>query len=114
MAKPQQPEIARSGHNALDPSIDQPPIAVGGEHGDLGPIPVDQRPGHHPRVEQDKPSGEAFLEKLHEHAAAAEPPSEPEPDTEHSERADRVAEAVGKPFEAVADVLQKVRDRLGD
>ena len=111
MAKPQQPEIARSGHNALDPAV-EPPTTLGGDAGDLGRIPEDQLPGHHPAEEQDKPSGDAFLQKLHEHAASAESPSEPDTDTTESERADRLAEAVGKPFEVAADLLQKVRDRL--
>ena len=130
MAKPQQPEIARSGRGAVDPAAVKEqltaPMPGGGENGDLGPIPEDQRPGHHPTVEQDKPSGEAFLEKLHEHAASvdeATAESEEDEDVEpaaqddgeyHSERADRVAEVVGKPFEATADLLQKVRDKLGD
>ena len=131
MAKPQQPEIARSGRGAVDPAAVKEqltaPTPGGGENGDLGPIPEDQRPGHHPTVEQDKPSGEAFLEKLHEHAADVDASassdegeqesveSAADDDGEyHSERADRVAEAVGKPFEATADLLQKVRDKLGD
>ena len=122
MSKPQQPELARSGRGAVDPAAVKEQLTApspgGGENGDLGPIPEDQLPGHPPAVEQDKPSGEAFLEKLHEHAASAESPSEPDDgddgDTTSSERADRVAEAVGKPFEAAADLLQKVRDKLGD
>ena len=124
MSKPQQPELARSGRGAVDPGAVKEqltaPTTGGGENGDLGPIPEDQRPGHHPGVEQDKPSGEAFLEKLHEHAAdvdtgVRDDDGDDEPaDGEYSERADRVAEAVGKPFEAAADLLQKVRDKLGD
>ena len=130
MAKPQQPEIARSGRGAVDPAAVKEqlsaPVPGGGESGDLGPIPEDQLPGHHPDVEQDKPSGEAFLQKLHEHAADVEPSDEDDDDDEtiepaaedegeyHSDRADRLAEAVGKPFEATADLLQKVRDKLGD
>ena len=98
MAKPQQPDAGSIG----DP-------------GDIGRIPEDQLPGHHPTVEQDKPSGEAFLEKLHEHASSADAPDEDNDDDEpSSDLADRAAEAVGKPFEAAADLLQKVRDRLGD
>src|SRR4051812_31551153 len=31
---------------------------------DLGPIPEDNRPGHHPAVDQDKPPGEAFAQRL--------------------------------------------------
>jgi len=122
MSKPQQPELARSGRGAVDPAAVKEqltaPTIGGGENGDLGPIPEDQRPGHHPTVEQDKPSGEAFLEKLHEHAASAEASAEEEPEDDapggSSDLADRAAEAVGKPFEAAADLLQKVRDRLGD
>ena len=104
----------------------QPEHSTIGDPGDLGPIPEDQQPGHHPDVEQDKPSGEAFLEKLHAHAAevdvadadadeAGDEVTEPvATDESSSDLADRAAEAVGKPFEAAADLLQKVRDRLGD
>jgi hypothetical protein len=31
---------------------------------DLGPIPEENRPGHHPDAEQDKPPGEAFARRL--------------------------------------------------
>jgi hypothetical protein len=31
---------------------------------DPGPIPEDNRPGHHPAVDQDKPPGEAFAQRL--------------------------------------------------
>lgn len=93
----------------------------GGENGDLGPIPEDQLPGHHPTVEQDKPSGDAFLQKLHEHAAdvTPEPDVEDEPpvaqdDERSSDLADRAAALAGKPFGAVADVIEKVRDKLPD
>jgi hypothetical protein len=40
MAKPQQPELARSGRGETDP---------------VAPTPEDNRPGHHPDQEQDKP-----------------------------------------------------------
>lgn len=57
MAKPQQPELARSGRGATDPASAKataapstPPIT------DAGPIPEDNQPGHHPPVEQDKPT----------------------------------------------------------
>jgi hypothetical protein len=31
---------------------------------DLGPVPEENRPGHHPEVEQDQPPGEAFARRL--------------------------------------------------
>ncbi len=56
MAKPQQPELARSGRGEVDPN------AVKTRHGGPidttdapGPIPEDNLPGHHPETEQDKP-----------------------------------------------------------
>jgi len=124
MAKPQQPELARSRRGSVDASavkeqLTAPMQGGGAENGDLGPIPEDQLPGHHPPVEQDKPSGEAFLQKLHEHAAdvPAEPDVQGEPEPEEqpsSDLADRAADLAAKPFEAVAGVIEKVRDKLPD
>lgn len=67
MAKPQQPELRRSGKvPALDPdateaarSADRPTDATPSEE-----LPPDQRPGHHPDDEQDKPDLDAFAERL--------------------------------------------------
>jgi len=57
MAQPQQPELARSGHNAVDPPPpDERPLRETGK-GPLRSVPEDNRPGHHPDVEQDKPTG---------------------------------------------------------
>jgi hypothetical protein len=58
MSTPQQPDLTRSGRGASDPEsakshADTPPEAKGPE----GPIPADNAPGHHPVVEQDKPTG---------------------------------------------------------
>jgi hypothetical protein len=67
MARPQQPELARSGKTDLDPDHvetgleGQPTPPSGGE---TGPIPVDNQPGHHPTKEQDKPDLDAFAAKL--------------------------------------------------
>src|SRR4051812_27444224 len=63
MAKPQQPELHRSGKGATDPAsakavaeVNEP--GAGGERSDTGaPVPVDNQPGHHPNQEQDKPEG---------------------------------------------------------
>jgi hypothetical protein len=67
MARPQQPELARSGKTDIDPDHietglqGQPAPATGG---DTGPIPADNQPGHHPAHEQDKPDLDAFAAKL--------------------------------------------------
>ena len=58
MANPQQPEIARSRKTsagdedaaAAKAASQEPP-----SKGNTGPVPPDNRPGHHPDVEQDKP-----------------------------------------------------------
>jgi hypothetical protein len=57
MAKPQQPEIARSGRGATDPGAvkSEPPQATRVTGDDGGPVPEDNVPGHHPEHEQDKP-----------------------------------------------------------
>ncbi len=56
MSTPQQPELHRSGKGAADPKsakghVDSPAA----DQGDAGPVPPDNRPGHHPEKEQDKP-----------------------------------------------------------
>jgi hypothetical protein len=67
MARPQDPELARSAKTDLDPDHietglqGQPPPTTGGE---TGPIPADNQPGHHPAKEQDKPDLDAFAAKL--------------------------------------------------
>ena len=58
MAKPQQPELHRSGKGATDPASAKSHIqAVGPDaaSGATGPVPEDNQPGHHPEEEQDKP-----------------------------------------------------------
>lgn len=57
MSNPQQPEIRRSGRGEVVED------AVKGRHGgpsdevgNTGPVPEDNQPGHHPEVEQDKPT----------------------------------------------------------
>ena len=57
MAKPQQPELHRSGKGATDPASAKSHVDTGGATTDAGtgPIPEDNLPGHHPDHEQDKP-----------------------------------------------------------
>jgi len=58
MVKPQQPELHRSGHGSTDPASTKAAVRSGllvtGDGG-VGPIPPDNRPGHHPSKEQDIP-----------------------------------------------------------
>jgi hypothetical protein len=67
MARPQQPELARSGKTDIDPDHvetglqGQPTPATGGE---TGPVPPENQPGHHPPKEQDKPDLDAFAARL--------------------------------------------------
>jgi hypothetical protein len=76
MAKPQQPELRRSGFTpALEPDSiaselearDQP----GATGGPGGPVPEENLPGHRPEEEQDKPSGDDFVAKVRAVAAEA-------------------------------------------
>jgi len=56
MGRPQQPEIARSGRGATDPSSAKSHVdAPEEESGRTGPVPLENQPGHHPPREQDKP-----------------------------------------------------------
>jgi hypothetical protein len=96
-------------------------------------VPEDNVPGHHPRQEQDKPSGRDFVAKMHALAKedAYEAPSaddevldltQLEADTVHtgavpherSGRGEFLAHLAGKPFELVGAVLSAVRSRLPD
>ena len=67
MARPQQPELARSAKTDLDPDHIEtglqglPTPKTGGE---TGPVPPDNQPGHHPAKEQDKPDLDAFAARL--------------------------------------------------
>lgn len=68
MAKPQSPELRRSGNIAsFDPdnvaarvkASDRPRSS-----GPTGPVPEDNRPGHHPEREQSKPDLDDFVERF--------------------------------------------------
>jgi hypothetical protein len=67
MARPQQPELARSAKTDIDPNHVETGLqgqrvpATGGE---TGPVPPDNQPGHHPEKEQDKPDLDAFAAQL--------------------------------------------------
>jgi hypothetical protein len=63
VARPQSSDIRRSGKNpALEPEA---AAAAGGTRSSGGhehdAVPEDNRPGHHPDVEQDRPDPDAFL-----------------------------------------------------
>lgn len=57
MTKPQQPELRRTGLGSTDQ--DAAELRAGDtmdeNPGGLGPVPEENRPGHHPEHEQDKP-----------------------------------------------------------
>jgi hypothetical protein len=58
MDKPQQPELGRSGRGETDPEgrrVTREADRSGSERGKSGKVPPENRPGHHPDVEQDKP-----------------------------------------------------------
>ena len=84
MAKPQQAELRRSGKvPALDPDATESRLEAHdrpGSSGPQGPIPEDQRPGHHPDEEQDKPDMDAFAERLGIVSEDEEPPEAPHVD----------------------------------
>jgi hypothetical protein len=144
MVKPQQPELRRSdlgatSDDATKARLTAPPAAPGSDGRPGGPVPEENLPGHHPEQDQDKPSGEAFVAKMHElavdaaqeeadQAAGAEQErgeQDRRPDIDLSEReqrqrdsdvpsdrAERLAALAGKPFAAAGAVLKGVRDRL--
>ena len=58
MPTPQQPELARSGRSEATPEKSAK-TRTGGPttaEGPAGPVPEENLPGHHPEVEQDKPT----------------------------------------------------------
>ena len=58
MERPQQEEIARSERSDVDHegrSVSQRAKSQPDTRGPTGPVPEENRPGHHPEVEQDKP-----------------------------------------------------------
>jgi hypothetical protein len=82
MANPQQPELARSRKTpSLDPDATESVLSAAEAptvDRPRGPVPVDNQPGHHPPVEQDKPDLARFRAKVK--AVAAEAQAEAEPD----------------------------------
>jgi hypothetical protein len=77
---------------------------------DVGPVPEDNVPGHHPDHEQDKPAGADFVRKVKDHAR--------EVDAAVAEEARQAAEpdptVAGELLRATAGVLRKVRESLPD
>lgn len=57
MPKPQQPELRRSGKGSTDRDADD--LRAGDElespEAGIGPVPEENRPGHHPERDEDKP-----------------------------------------------------------
>jgi hypothetical protein len=78
MVKPQQPELRRSDRGATsDDALKEQLTApsVPGVDAGVGRVPEANLPGHHPEHEQDKPSGQDFVAKMH--ALAQEDEYEP-------------------------------------
>lgn len=60
MSDPQQPEIRRSERGDVTQEgrrITREEDDPGTKRGRSGPVPPENRPGHHPDEEQDKPTG---------------------------------------------------------
>ncbi len=129
MANPQQPELARSRKTpALDPDAAESVLSAAEAptvDPAFGPVPADNRPGHHPQVEQDKPEAARFVAKVKEVAAGAEPEPEPRREvapppprsaadvpTASSPHADALATLAGTPWRLASGVLQRLRDRI--
>ncbi len=81
MANPQQPELRRSAKvPALDPDASESKLSAQDRPtpgGNVGDVPEDQRPGHHPDHDQDKPDLDAFAERLGVVAEGDEPDDAP-------------------------------------
>ncbi len=76
MVRPQNEDLNRSGNTPLDPDSvggrldarDQP----GSDDRTGGPVPPENRPGHHPDVEQDQPDADAFVARFSGHDTDAD------------------------------------------
>jgi hypothetical protein len=90
MAKPQQPEIADDG----------------------GVVPEDNVPGHHPEHEQDKPSGDAFVQKLHEHAQQVDAEREQQRASDEEQASEPEPTIAGDALRAAASAVRAVRENL--
>ena len=86
MANPQQPELRRSERvPALDPDASEAELS-GRRRPETtdrsGEIPEEQRPGHRPDDEEDKPDLDAFAERLGVAPEGAEPADAPRVETD--------------------------------
>ncbi|UDY35117.1 hypothetical protein [Dermatobacter hominis] len=113
MARPQSNELRRNGKNpALEPEAAATAkgsrVGTGGEH---DAVPEDNRPGHHPDVEQDQPDPEVFLARAREVAHRAEGGTEPDADAPPAEWAADPEAAAASPAlvaRAVADGARRL------
>jgi hypothetical protein len=68
VARPQSPELRRSGRNpALEPDNVGTRLEAAGDlerSGTTGPVPDENLPGHHPDDEQDRPDLDAFVDRF--------------------------------------------------
>lgn len=116
MAKPQQPELARSRKTpSQDPDS---AAALTDAPGGLetteprGPVPPENQPGHHPEREQDKPDLDQFSAKLSgDDAASAAGAARPDPSPKGKGGA-RWAELALLPVRASLAVVRDVRECL--
>src|SRR5437899_12922065 len=121
MVKPQQPELRRNDRGATSDDATKErlsaPSAPGVDGAGGGPVPEDNRPGHHPDHEQDKPSGRDFAAKTHALAHEDEWQA-PSPDNEvldltqvepSTDRDHPLVQLAGLPFAVAGRVLGEVR-----
>jgi len=68
MSKPQQPELGRSGHSPVTEGQHAEELVDAhgqpSEKGQVGRVPEENRPGHHPEREQDRPDPGRSAERL--------------------------------------------------
>jgi len=100
MAKPQQPELRRSGKvAALDPDATETVLGAAerpGTKGTAGPVPEEQRPGHKPEHEQDKPDLDDFAARLGIVPEGEEPPDAPRVEDDDGTTVTRLEDAPSK------------------
>jgi hypothetical protein len=111
MANPQQPELRRSGKvAALDPDATETDLTAHDRpkrKGGTRKVPAEQRPGHHPEVEQDKPDLDAFAERLGIVPEGEEPADAPRVEDDDGSTVTRIADAPSRQRAAAGTAASK-------
>ena len=113
MSRLRSNELARSGHTALGehPRATNADASRQHEHGPLGPVPAENRPGHRPEEDQDKPVeayAEFFADPPTSVAVTSDPGPAPDPGHEPATVAARLRLGTGFAAAERPDVIERL------